>query len=219
MSNHQPDSYSGIVSAFNELRLRNEALPREYTANYAGIRDAILDIKKEWGNIGLGEYPPGWVPERDGDGNVIGGEWVTYPQNGDLWFDQRQGRMMVWLNGDYHQTNGADQLTVISDTQPNTPVEGALWYQQSTQSLYLYTGNQWTLVTSTSVNTNQLALAASTITDLTNVPNGFPAVIGVDTQQEFNAWTIDTHEYLNTRIDGINTDAGATVEGSALHTP
>ena len=38
----------------------------------------FLDIKKEWGNIGTGEYPPGWVPEfDDDDGNVIGGDWQS----------------------------------------------------------------------------------------------------------------------------------------------
>ena len=134
MSTYQNDSYAGIVAAVNELRLRNNnALPQEYPASYSGIRDAILDIKKEWGNIGTGEYPPGWVPEFDNDGNVIGGDWVYFPEEGDLWFDERQGRLMVWINCDFHQTNGADQLTVISDTQPKHPIEGALWYQESTK--------------------------------------------------------------------------------------
>ena len=211
MSTYQNDSYAGIVAAFNELRLRNEALPREYPASYAGIRDAILDIKKEWGNIGTGEYPPGWVPELDNNGNVIGGDWVYFPEEGDLWFDERQGRLMVWINGDFHQTNGADQLTVVSDTQPNTPIEGALWYQESTQSLYLYTGNQWTLVTSATINTEQLSLSSDTVTDLGAIPVEFPSSTGVDTQKELNQWSIDTLEFLNTKIDNSSAADGATI--------
>lgn len=217
MSTYQNDSYAGIVAAFNELRLRNNALPNEYAPSYAGIRDAILDLKKEWGNIGVGDYPPGWLPETNSEGAVIGGQWLNYPEDGDLWFDKRQGRMMVWIGGDFHQTNGADQLTVLSDTQPNSALEGALWYQPSTQSLYLYTGNQWTLVTSTSINTDQLALASTTVTDLAGVPSVFPSTTGVDTQKEFNAWSIDTLEFLNTKIDNSQGTSGATitVSGSA----
>ena len=41
------------------------------------------------------------------------------PQEGDLWFDQNQGRLMVWIGGAFYQTNGADQLTVISNDPPN----------------------------------------------------------------------------------------------------
>lgn len=215
VSTQQNDSYAGIVAAFNQLRLRNDALPREYPASYGGIRDAILDIRKEWGNIGTGDYPPGWVPELDSNGNVIGGEWSYYPDDGDLWFDERQGRLMVWINGDFYQTNGADQLTVISETQPNSSIDGALWYQQSTQSLYLYTGNQWTLVTSATINTDQLSLSSDTITDLTGIPVEFPSSTGVDTQKELNQWSIDTLEFLNTKIDGSQPAAGATITVSA----
>ena len=211
VSTYQNDSYAGIVAAFNELRLRNDALPREYPASYAGIRDAILDIKKEWGNIGTGEYPPGWVPEFDSNGNIIGGDWVYFPEEGDLWFDERQGRLMVWINGDYYQTNGADQLTVISETQPNDAISGALWYQPSNQSLYLYTGDQWTLVTSATINTEQLALSSDAITDLSNAPAEFPDTTGVDTQKELNVWSIDTLEFLNTKIDNSGGASGATI--------
>ncbi len=215
MSTYQDDSYAGVIAAFNELRIRNNALPREYSASYAGIRDAVLDISKEWGNIGSGDYPAGWVPQYDSNGNVVGGQWLNYPQEGDLWFDERQGRLMVWINGDFHQTNGADQLTVISDTQPNQAIDGALWYQGSTQSLYLYTGAQWTLVSSTTINTEQLALASTTITDLAGIPTGFPSSTGVDTQKELNAWSIDTLEFLNTRIDTASANTGVTITVSS----
>ena len=33
-------------------------------------------------------------PEYDDDGNIIGGEWLEYPRDGQLWFDTRQGRLV-----------------------------------------------------------------------------------------------------------------------------
>ena len=99
------DSFQGIVDAFNILRESNQAPVKDYPASFEGIRDAVLDIKKEWGNIETGDYPGGW--------DEVNGNWVVEPQDGDLWFDQNQGRLMVWIGGAFYQTNGADQLTVI----------------------------------------------------------------------------------------------------------
>ena len=211
MSTSQQDSYAGILAAFNELRIRNEALPREYTANYAGIRDAILDLKKEWGNIDTGTYPSGWLPELDSEGNQIGGEWLYFPEQGDLWFDERQGRLMVWINGDFHQANGADQLTVVSDNQPINEIEGSLWYQPSTNTLYLYTSTGWAIVASGAVDTSQLTLSTDTATNLAGVPAEFPSTNGVNTQKELNGWSIDTFEFLNTKIDQALAEDDVTI--------
>ena len=97
MSYNNSAGFAGIIGAFNTIREANNTVPIEYPSSFEGIKEAILDIKKEWGNVGTGEYPDGWGLQYDQSGNVVGGSWVVQPQNGDLWFDSRQGRLMVWL--------------------------------------------------------------------------------------------------------------------------
>ena len=72
------DSYQGIIDAFNAVRAAQGEQKYGYDPNYRGIIEAILDLKK-WGQAGDGDYPPGWQPEYDNDGNVIGGEWNPAP--------------------------------------------------------------------------------------------------------------------------------------------
>ena len=168
MPYNNSDGFSGIVGAFNTLRQANDLEPVDYPASFEGIKEAILDIKKEWGNIGTGEYPDGWGLQYDESGNVIGGNWIVEPQDGDLWFDQRQGRMMVWLGGAFYQTNGADQLTVISESAPSDEVTGAFWYQPSTTSPFLWNGSAWVLVSTggTTLSTDAITLDTSVQTYL-----------------------------------------------------
>ncbi len=161
---HNTDGFHGIIDAFNTIRLANGEARKEYPASFEGIKDAVLDIKKEWGSTGTGDYPPGWGLEYDGNGNVIGGSWVQEPQDGEFWFDQNQGRLMIWIAGAFHQANGADQLTVVSNAAPLDAVTGAFWYKTSTQEVYLYNGTAWVLVTTTSLKTD-LYNAVNTSTD------------------------------------------------------
>ena len=176
MAHNNSDSFHGIINAFNELRLANGAAEKEYTASYDGIVKAVLDIKKEWGNIGMGEYPPGWGLEYDGNGAVVGGSWIQEPQDGDLWFDENQGRLMVWVAGAYHQTNGADQLTVVSNSAPLDAVTGAFWYKTSTQEVYLYNGTAWVLVTTTTLKSD-LYNAVNTSTDYASLKTNLLAAL------------------------------------------
>ena len=90
-------SYQGIVDAFNQVRAAQGLDKRGYDPNYRGIIEAILDVRK-WGQADGGELPPGWKPEYDQDGNVIGGGWDPVPDNGTLWFDERQGRLFVFVD-------------------------------------------------------------------------------------------------------------------------
>ena len=139
-------SYQGIIDAFNQLRASQGVEKKGYDPNYRGIIEAILDLKK-WGQAGDGDNPPGWVPEYDEDGNVIGGDWSPAPDNGTLWFDERQGRLFVWVDDAFYQTNGGDGLPHIGENPPSSEVPGSFWYNTTTQVLYLYDGNTWTIVT------------------------------------------------------------------------
>ena len=75
---------------------------------------------------------------------------LLYPKNGDLWFDSRQGRLFIWLDDGYYQTNGADGHAQQSQRQFNRSKEvpGALWLQHHvTNALYIYDGTGWEQLT------------------------------------------------------------------------
>ena len=111
-----------------------------------GIIKAIVELQK-WGTADTSEYPPGWEIETDGSGNITGGSFNPAPKNGDLWFDERQGRLFVWLDDAYYQTNGADGIPTVDATPPTQEVIGALWYNTGNQALYIWNGSTWDQVT------------------------------------------------------------------------
>ena len=76
---------------------------------------------------------------------------------------------MVYVEDGFYQANGADVLTKVQDTAPNTAqsIEGALWYQPSTTSLYLFDGSSWVNLSTTAVASLKSSLysAVNTSTD------------------------------------------------------
>ena len=225
MPYNNSDGFSGIVSAFNVLRTANRAAAKEYPASFEGIKEAVLDIKKEWGSIGYGEYPPGWEIEYDESGAIIGGSWGVTPDDGDLWFDQNQGRMMVWIGGAFYQTNGADVLTVVSNTAPSDEVTGGLWYQPSTSSLFLWNGSAWLVVATnadTEYTTDNLQLANATATNLANVSAALGNVStyssGTTNQANLNTWLGSAVGQLDSTLTTLDTNKPTLFEGSATPT-
>lgn len=225
MPYNNSDGFAGIVGAFNILRTANESSAKEYPSSFEGIKDAVLDIKKEWGSIANGEYPPGWKLEYDGSGAIIGGSWEVTPDDGDLWFDQNQGRMMVWIGGAFYQTNGADVLTVVSDTAPIDEVTGGLWYQPTTGSLYLWNGSAWIIVSTnadTAYTTDNLQLANATSTNLANVSAALGNVstysTSTATQSNLNTWLGTAVGQLDSTLTTLDTNKPTLFEGSATPT-
>ena len=195
------DSYQGIIDAFNTLRESQGEKKRGYDPNYRGIIEAILDLKK-WGQAGDGSFPPGWVPEYDQDGNVIGGEWNPSPDNGTLWFDERQGRLFVWVDDGFYQTNGGDGLPHLGNSPPTTEVPGAFWFNLSTNVLYVYNGNTWTIVSSAgTVDTSTLPLSINTRQALNNNSDYLPSASNVLTQADMNKWLVQSLDSLETEIE------------------
>lgn len=196
------DSYQGIIDAFNTMRASQGERKYSYPANFQGIIEAILDLKK-WGQAGDGDYPPGWVPEYDEDGNVIGGQWNPPPENGTLWFDERQGRLFVWVDDDFYQTNGGDGLPHVGDNPPTSEVPGSFWFNTSTQVLYIYDGQTWTIVTAAAAgaSTATLMLSDPTTDQFRSNRPFLPDSSGLATQQDYNVWLHRALEDLENQIE------------------
>tara|TARA_E500000075_G_scaffold130299_1_gene139091 strand:+ start:205 stop:735 length:531 start_codon:yes stop_codon:yes gene_type:complete len=152
------DGYSGIADALSNLLLRNGSVAKDYQPNFQGIIDGINDISREWSGAQPGLYPPGWATSETN--GVVTGTYLYAPINGQLWFDTRHGRLMIYVEDGFYQANGADVLTRVSETTPSTAqsIEGALWYQPSTTNLYLYDGTAWINLSVTTVSALKTSL-------------------------------------------------------------
>ena len=113
---HKAESYGGIVGALQDLHVRSAGMTKAYPENFAGIIAAIQDLGDIQYKPGsdTGEKPPGGDIIIDIDGNPI---WIITekPKDGQLWFDTRQGRLFVWVEDDWYQTNGADGIPILTD--------------------------------------------------------------------------------------------------------
>ena len=152
------ESYGGIIGALQDVAVKSGFRTKAYPENFAGIIAAIQDLT-------LGQHKPPVTPdEKPPGGNIIINpdtgfpEWIIIeePLNGDLWFDTRQGRLFVWVEDDWYQTNGADGLPIVTQGSqaPLTEniVPGQMWWDAYDNELYIYDGtkddaqNVWKLV-------------------------------------------------------------------------
>ena len=142
---HKAESYGGIVGALQDLHVRSAGMTKAYPENFAGIIAAIQDLGDIQYKPGsdTGEKPPGGDIIIDIDGNPI---WIITekPKDGQLWFDTRQGRLFVWVEDDWYQTNGADGIPIITDdaTAPSVEqvVPGQFWWDATHGTLYIFDG-------------------------------------------------------------------------------
>jgi len=139
----QRESYGGIVAALNDVKAASSCgINKAYPHNFAGIIAAIEDLANclsSGNNIDIGPYPPGWEIIIDIDG-TINGNWTELPPDGNLWFDTRQGRLFVSIDGQYWQTNGGDGLAYVNDSvPPQQAVIGSTWYDTYNKLMYVWT--------------------------------------------------------------------------------
>lgn len=136
------DNYAGIITALQENIVSGGGLLKSYPENFAGIIEAIRDLR-------LGEYQPGSdsgnLPPGDSIDNSDPDNPIYVPGlhvNGQLWFDTRQGRLFVYIDGDWVQTNGADGLPVLLPQTPvgDAVVPGQLWWHTLEEKLYIFSG-------------------------------------------------------------------------------
>ena len=138
----QRESYGGIIAALNDVKAAGDCgIPKSYPHNFAGIIAAIEDLADcmNKGNlIDIGDKPPGWNIIINIDGS-IDGNWTELPPDGNLWFDTRQGRLFVSIDGQYWQTNGGDGLAYVSESIPSQqPVIGSTWYDTYNEIMYVW---------------------------------------------------------------------------------
>jgi hypothetical protein len=142
----QRESYGGVVAAIKDvLAVTSCGVNKAYPHNFAGIIAALEDLADcldQGNNIDIGEYPPGWEIDIDiNNGIIIGGDWTELPKDGNLWFDTRQGRLFVAIDGKYWQTNGGDGLAYVNDGVPEEqPVIGSTWFDTYNKIMYVWTG-------------------------------------------------------------------------------
>ena len=138
------ESYGGIIGALQDDMARAGLVVKSYPENFAGIIAAIQDLTAGEYKPGsdIGDKPPGGDISIDINGFPIWIEGDT--QNGQLWFDTRQGRLFVWVEDDWYQTNGADGIPIITDdaTVPSVEniVPGQFWWDRGHNALYIFDG-------------------------------------------------------------------------------
>ena len=205
-------SYGGIVGALQDNIARG--LPssvKAYPHNFAGIIAAIKDLESAQSPgppVSILPIPPG--SEIDINGDLI---IVVPPEDGELWFDTRQGRLFTAIDGDWWQTNGADGLAYVRDTTnpPGTDdiLPGQFWYNDVDNDLYVYNGTDWVLIAD-----GTDAGAFQTTATLPLAGNGPRSSIGTyaaeiipipdladfSTQQDYNWWAFNSITALESAL-------------------
>ena len=140
------ESYGGIIGALQDQQARAGQVVKGYPENFAGIIAAIQDLAAGEYRAGsdIGDKPPGGginIDINTGIPECIEGD----TQNGQLWFDTRQGRLMVYVEDDWYQTNGADGLPVVTNDgkapEAEIVVPGQFWWDTLNNSLYIFDGS------------------------------------------------------------------------------
>ena len=198
----QAQSYGGIIGALQDSIATQGIVPKAYPHNFAGIIAAIQDLESAGEQIPVlpGPIPPGTdIDINTGDLIVI-----VPPKDGQLWFDTRQGRMFVAIDGEWWQTNGADGIAFVRNTSnpPETTevVPGQFWYDDDGNDLYVFNGTDWVLIAD---GTNAGAFQTTATVPLASTgPQGnitsyvgaiipIPDLDNFNTQQDYNIWAFD----------------------------
>ena len=233
------ESYGGIIGALQDTAVAAGLRTKAYPENFAGIIAAIQDLT-------AAQYQPPVTPDVKPPGGIIdinpdtgAPDWIVIeePMSGDLWFDTRQGRLFVWVEDDWYQTNGADGLPIITTdggVAPETEnlVPGQFWWDAYNGHLYIYDGKQssgqplWRYIAGQEANlqtTATLPLVKTTMQPRAAgvVDSVYPPIDleSMDTQEDYNGWLFTSLLAIETALDEyepvtIGTDPpGAPKEG------
>ena len=234
------DGYGGVVAALQDLHVSMTGQTKSYPENFAGIIAAIKDLQiaaEEGPGSETGPTPPNLEIIINPDTGIPEYDYTEEPANGDLWFDTRQGRLFVWVDDDWYQTNGADGLPIVTETA-NPPgvqyiVPGQLWWDKSNNDLYIFDGTYqhadgtvdtdptdgqpvWLLASdaaASDITTNTLPLGALLGPKIATRPAGLllPDIEleNFNVQRDYNGWLYAALEALETEI--LKRDTGVHV--------
>ena len=219
-------SFEGIIAAFNDVRVERGLGAKEYQDNFGGIISAVRDLITVH-NVHSAEFPPNWELEYNQAGDITGASFSYTPNDGSLWFDKRSGRLMIWDTDAYYQTNGADGLTAVTPNQPTREVEGALWFNTTNQTLYIYYSGTWNVALVSGVQgTADLPLNGTTVTYygtvnplFVNVSQFSPATPADRNQSVLNRWVIQAVRELDAALEAKDAVAIAPAAASAPSSP
>ena len=206
-------SYGGIVSALQDLQASKGGDIKTYPNNFAGIIAAIEDLMQylQEGTLpDVGAPPPGWEIIINPDGSIDGG-WQKPPQDGQLWFDTRQGRLFIAIDQEWVQTNGGDGIAHVGPDLPvNPPVIGQSWLDTDTGLFYIYVGEGlWQAVVSDgditiTTATLPLAIARATVSDVytPQILADLPSIDQMQVQKDYNTWLMESLVNLDKAVTG-----------------
>jgi hypothetical protein len=207
-------SFKGAIDAVNQLRSYQDLPKLEFDDNWNGLIKAILSLKSLGGSP-IGDLPPSWEIIIDPEtGNPIGG--IQGPvEEGQLWFDSRQGRLFIWVGDGWFQTNGADGLTAVQEEPPEGPPIGSYWYNTTNGVLYLWDGDSWEAVGGgSSVTTQSLPLAepvTDAFRDLRETVSLYPEPNNLIFQSDANHYFVTCLDILDREVSELKIPDKPTV--------
>ena len=145
----EAESFGGIIGSLEDAISKIKGVStKDYPENFAGIIAAIQDLAisaQDTPGSDIGTKPPHLEIIIDPDTGLPDYVYPIPPENGELWFDTRQGRLFVWVEDDWYQTNGADGLPIVTDTGLAPEVEhlipGQTWWDALNNDLYIWDGS------------------------------------------------------------------------------
>ena len=196
----------GAIAAANFLMTEQGYGIRDYPSNMAGLVAAILNLNIGQSNVGI--TPSQWMPVRDEQGNITADSWDPPPSNGTLWFDTRQGKLMVWINDGFYQANGTDRFSSVGETIPEDPIQGQTWLDTDNYVYYIYDGSLW--IELSSMSGGDSGGGSSSVTD---------AVIA-DLQQQIDGITLEVtpDEILSLQTQITNLSDTTSTQITSLQT-
>lgn len=207
-TSNERESYGGIVAALKEKQAELGVQgTKAYAPNFAGIIQAIKDLQLGASappGSEAGPLPPGGTIDIDPDGNPIFLPGDT--RTGELWFDTRQGRLFVAVEGQWYQTNGGDGYPIITEdgTPPSADylIPGQFWLRNDTKALYVFTGEflgdvaVWNEISAggggTVQTTATLPLDSPTTFENVNTFIDLPDSSGLSVQKDYNEWVYNS---------------------------
>ena len=180
--------FGSIVRALQQEIASQGGIVKEYPYNFEGITKAIQDLtfaqeKNAAADVGPSPSSGEITIDPNGDPQF---NYARAVEDGELWFDSRQGRLFIAYEDEWYQTNGGDGFPIVTET--NVPpaatdlVIGQLWYDRTNGVLYIFSGQYQEINgTITTTPTATTVPVWSQLIDTSTVQTSLTLPIGDDT--------------------------------------